>query len=153
MTLLEVFESLPRPETPGSFSARRDPLLPFRVARTSSDGPALLFCFQHRDGDAVGRRLATLRYHPPSPVQVRADGASLVTEDLAVLECLSEAPELIDLFFRAASDVLLGDRRLSHEREFEAALDGVVRLFKALQSPARRSLTGLWGEARRHSME
>jgi hypothetical protein len=145
MSLIQRFISLPTPERADSYSAEPDTGHRYRAARSSEGHPAVLISFTRETGTSNHRTLATIQYRPPATVQVLA-----VDQDrqarLAILECRTVDADLAAYFFRIVESVLIADDRTADEAHFEASLDAIVTLFRALQRPARRSVQGLWAE-------
>ena len=63
---------------------------------------------------------------------------------LAVLECYASERRLASYFFRIVAETLVPEAAVGIESRFEAAVDTVISLFKALQQPGSRTIQGLW---------
>ena len=142
MNLRDIFESLPRPEANGGFSVERTTQR-YRVGRSFEDQPALLIA---SPSNAQPIKLASIEYSPATLREVGHSNEATRLETLAVLKCNTTDPDLVDYFFRVVSSILIGDDRSATEDGFEAALDAIVNLFRALQQPAQMTVQGLWGE-------
>lgn len=145
MSLYETFRDLPRPSRPGSFSAERTPRSS-RVAKSYEGHPAVLINFGKGTSRSLARRLASLVYVPPSPVDVVDSSGATTTTDIAILECTTIDRRLASYFFDVSSSVLVPEAESGDEQRFELALDAVIALFRALQRPGARTIQGLWGE-------
>lgn len=145
MAMMERFISLPTPGRAASYSVVADTGQRCRVGRSSEGHPAVLISFARETGTSSNRTLATIQYRPPASVEVVAAGQNRSAR-LAILECRTTDAELAAYFFRIVDSVLVSDGRTADEAHFEAALDAIVTLFRALQRPAQRSVQGLWAE-------
>lgn len=141
----EAFRSLPAPSTPGAYSidGAGGACL---VARSFEGFPAVLLRFESGARDSAPRRLANMRYEPPRPIDLVRDGCVIQQARLAVLECRTTDAELGAYFFRVVGALILDGEGVIGEAQFDAALDAVVNLFRALQRPGVRSVQGLWAE-------
>jgi hypothetical protein len=144
MELVEVFAALPCPSAAGSYSVDRVHSN-CRVGRTFDGHPAVLVSLQTSNGAKLPRRLANFAYHPPAPVQIRS-GSRLQSSQLAIVECCTHERRLASYFFRIVAEVLMPEAESGDETRFEAAIDAVITLFKALQRPPTRTIQGLWAE-------
>lgn len=147
MSMLDTFLSLPRPSAQGRYSVEATGAR-YRVARSFDDHAAVLISFPAEVGGAsVPRRLANLSYAPPAIIEISgaADGRTR-SERLAILECQTPDTELAGYFFRVVAAALIDEARPIDEPAFEAALDAVVSLFRALGRPGARTIEGLWAE-------
>lgn len=144
MSLIEAFDSLPRPSSEGSFAVEATSNR-FRVAKSIEGFPAILIAFDQAAFDSLPRRLANIGYSPPKELELTGS-AGTHSERLAVLECRTLEPGLVEYFFRVVSGILIDDPSAATPAGFEAALDAVVSLFRALQQPAQRTVQGLWAE-------
>lgn len=141
----KTFLNLPRPSAAGAYGVEASAGV-CRVARSHDGFPAVLFAFASGATASVPRRLATIAYDPPRLVELSQGGTLRETARLAVLECRTTDAQLGAYFFRVVDSVLLDEGRLLDEARFDAALDAVVTLFRALHRPGLRSVQGLWTE-------
>ncbi len=142
MSLIETFRGLPTPSK-GAYSAEPDTGQRCRVARGTDDRPAILIAFKREVAGAAGVRLANLEYNPPTEVEVVGSSAQA---RVAILSCRMPDPDLVAYFFRVAQVLILDDAQTEDEAHFAAALDTIVKLFRAQQRPGIRTVQGLWAE-------
>ncbi|MEO8623654.1 MAG: PD-(D/E)XK motif protein [bacterium] len=142
--LIAAFAALPRPSQAGAYSVARA-RSNCRVGRTFDGFPAVLVELSTDNGMKLPRRLANFAYQPPAAVQIRSD-SELQSAQLAIVECCTHDRRLASYFFRIVAEVLMPEAEAGDEARFEAAVDAVVTLFKALQRPAAHTVQGLWSE-------
>ncbi len=145
MSLWERFIALPRPLTPGVYSCEASTQR-FRVGRSYEDHPVVLIEFADHGYISVPRRLATLSYSPPAPVDLASGDGSHHRVRLAILECRTSESALAAYFFRIVAPILLDNGDAVGESGFELALDALITLFRSLHRPGARTVQGLWAE-------
>jgi hypothetical protein len=145
VSLWDTFETLPRPSAPSYYTVQHGKGR-FRVGRSYDNHPTILIEFAEPVAMSAPRRLATLTYSPPVTVDVAGIDGTHRTENLAVLQCRTDDPELGTYFFRIASAILLDSPQASTEMGFEKALDTLVTLFRSLARPGVKTIEGLWAE-------
>lgn len=147
MDRLELYRTLPRPGSAGSWSAEVANGTAWRVARSHDDHPAILIAFEGPPSSAsVSRRLANISYLPPAPVDIVTASGEVNSGRMAVLECRSTDVVLAEHFFRIAGALLIDGSDAPTESALEQSIDAIVTLFRAIQRPGERSIQGLWAE-------
>lgn len=141
----DTFLSLPPPSTPGAYSVVGGGGACL-VARSHEGFPAVLLRFDGGARDSAPRRLANMRYEPPRPIDLLRAGRVIEQVRLAALECRTTDAQLGAYFFRVVGALILDSEGVVDEAQFDAGLDAVVTLFRALQRPGVRSVQGLWAE-------
>jgi len=115
-----------------------------RLAKTD-EGALAIAIRVAKTGSSARRQLENLTYLPPRKLEVSgAHGVRI--EELALLVCRTHDAHLQDAFLRIATSVLGGDESQLTERELDARIDDLVRLFRALGKPAKQTVQGLWAE-------
>lgn len=143
------FQTLPKPSAATAFAIDNS-TASVRIARSFMNHPALIISMPDDGDNLAPRRLANLTFTPPRAMRVaRADG-SVEDARFAVLECISDDPELERYFCRVLSAFFVeGEAPESGESmaaELERVVDGVSSLFRSLRRPGKTTVQGLWAE-------
>lgn len=145
MGLWKIYGGLPAPSQRGRYSVGPGEKS-YRVGRSFDSYPAMMFSFPTGGGSSAPRHLANLTYEPPARVELSSSSGVREVARLAILECRTTDPQLCAYFFRIVESVFLHADATATEDRFEAALDALVKLFRALERPGLRPLEGLWAE-------
>jgi hypothetical protein len=143
--LLELFAELPLPSGAATaFVARQIDGTDLRLARGRTGAPALLL---PTAVSGPGIRLSNLTFMPKIACDVSQEGGSKAKQEIGVLECVSDDPELHRYFLQLIVTFVEAYRAKDSEAEaIEAALRHIAELFRALQLPAKTTIQGLWCE-------
>jgi hypothetical protein len=143
---LDTFLSLEVPAGENVFVAEAVHDGKYRIGRSVAGHAVVFFAFERCSGaPSSPRRLAALTYTPPAPIEIRTAAGRSATEQLARIECCSTDEWVIGHFLRVTRS-LLDDVTLLDESQFDAALDAVVAIFRAIRRGARRTVQGVWSE-------
>ena len=149
MDFWTLFQALPRPSSAVAFTIDNSSSI-MRIARSFTNHPALIIVMTGDDHNLIPRRLANLTFTPPTEMLVARTDGSVEHARLAVLECISDDPELGRYFCRVLSAFFAeGDAPASGASmvaELERALDGIAALFRSLRRPGKTTVQGLWAE-------
>jgi hypothetical protein len=135
---------LPRPANPGEYALAASPHW-YRAAKTQEGYPAVAAAFAIRSTAPTARRFELVTYHPPRPLRIVGDRGES-TQEIAILECRTTDPSLIEYFYRLTLTFLEQEEASQSESSFEKALDSLAELFSALRKPGFRAVQGLWAE-------
>jgi hypothetical protein len=144
--LLDLYARLPAPAV-GRLSGLPIPACPsHRVARTSADEPCILIHSPDRTGRAYSIELENLLVeHDVRCDIVRPDGGE-EHERFSVITCRSTEPALRQQFLAVCELLIENIGAEPHAAAVNAAIERIVRLFRALLSPPAKSVQGLWAE-------
>ena len=120
----------------------------YRIARDSEGNPALLIA-PLLSSDSIPENPVELRnvsFRPRCTCKVRLEGASETEETVAVLKCTTDDQMLRDYFLRSVSGIIAVLPDTPDEADVAGAVDKLVELFRALETPPRTSLQGIWCE-------
>lgn len=145
MSQWDTFLSLPRPASKGCFAVEPGTHV-FRVARSFESYPTVLIELAEAGASTVPRRLANLTYTPPRTIEISGRDGKQRQARCAILECQTHDQEIGKYFFRVMSALLAENSGATSSVGFEAALDSLVTLFRALQHSGIRTAQGLWAE-------
>jgi hypothetical protein len=141
---LEIYRALPVPHD-DVFSVEAHPLHPeLLVAKDSSGAPAVILASNVPTASAIPVRLRNVLLLPQARVEVRrGDDRRLI--EAAVYHCRSASTPLREYFIVSVASILSS---LLAAGQFEAGsvLQQLAELFHRLETPARSTVQGLWGE-------
>jgi hypothetical protein len=143
--LHELFAELPVPSgSTTAFVARRIDGSDLRLARGRSGAPALLL---PTAVSGSGVRLSNLTFTPHVACGVSQEDGTKVKQEIGVLECLSDDPELHRYFLQLIVTFVDTYRAAGNQADaVEVALRHIVELFRAIQLPGNTTIQGLWCE-------
>jgi Putative PD-(D/E)XK family member, (DUF4420) len=119
----------------------------FRVAKDSDGNPALLITPELSNGPAAPPlELRYLSFRPRCVCRVRAENKSESVEMLAVIKCTATDARLREYFLRSLTGSVAALSNPPTEGESAELVSKLVELFRAMDSPARTSLQGIWCE-------
>jgi len=148
--LVEMYSRLAEPCGSGDlYAARAIPGRPcYRVAKDSQGNPALLVAAQTLSDDALVAplELPNLSFRLRRACRVQMDGTTESIETLAVLKCSTEDLMLREYFLHSAGGLVAALPETPTEADFADAVNKLVELFRALETPPRKSLRGIWCE-------
>ncbi len=117
----------------------------YRVGKNSDGLPAFLVRSTPRDRP-IPFRLQHLAIRPDVTCTVIDASGVTVRESLAIITCESNDPELQSYFLRVVSTLLESIPAQEESGQLSHALAAVASLFRALESPPRKQVAGLWAE-------
>jgi hypothetical protein len=143
--LHELFAELPLPSgSTTAFVARRIDGCDLRLGRGRGGTPALLL---PTAVDGPGIRLSNLTFTPHVACGVSQENGAKVKQEVGVLECLSDDPELHRYFLQLIATFVDTYRAAGNQADaIEVALRHIAELFRAIQLPGRTTIQGLWCE-------
>ena len=120
----------------------------YRIGRDSEGHPALLIApLLSSDSILVNPvELRNVSFRPRCTCRVRLEGASDTEETLAVLKCTTDDEMLREHFLRSVSGLIAVLPDTPDEADVAGAVNRLVELFRALETPPRTSLQGVWCE-------
>lgn len=117
------------------------------IAHASDDEPALLVSLE--TAPSVVRAPVRLEYLEVSfnaPCRIAPSTGPVIEGRFAVVRCTSTNWRLKEYFVRAVTPLIESLPVEPSAADVSAAMNDVVELFKALESPQRGSAKGIWGE-------
>lgn len=145
-----LFRSLRTPTGADAMSAvRLAPGSKYRVARDGKGDPVLLLELGNRshDGDGVAVHLRHFEYLPTANASVwDEEAASSEQGTFMVITCRDSDSDLRQHFFGLTAQMIefLGPK--PKPGDADKAIRDLVELFRAMNNPARRTISGLWAE-------
>ena len=118
----------------------------YRVGKDSQGNPALLIAHTVSPRRAQPVELRNVSFRPRCTCMVRAEGAADTEQNLAVLKCTTDDVLLREYFLRSVSGIVAGLPDTPNEDDIVSVVERLVELFRALESPPRNSLEGVWCE-------
>jgi hypothetical protein len=148
--LNELFGSLVLPlgrPAGGSLSAIAIPgTYGHRLAKDASGSPCLLLRQPSSASSTPPIRLQNLRVSYGVACAITHPDGSEEEGTFTIIRCTSAAPSLFPHFLRIASPVIAALGAKPTAAAVRGAISGLVALFQALATPARKSVQGLWAE-------
>ena len=148
--LTDLFESLVLPlEQPTARSLSAVPIPgseSHRLAKDASGAPCLLLREPPSSRPTAPTRLQNLMVSYGMPCIVTQPGGAQEQGTFTIIKCSSVDPSLFPHFLRILSPIVmtLGPRPTG--AAVRRAISGLVDLFQALATPAKKSVQGLWAE-------
>jgi hypothetical protein len=148
--LCELFETLvlplERPEGRSLSAAGIPGAGGHRLAKDSSGSPCLLLRQPAPDAPATPIRLQNLLVSYGVPCVISHPDGQREEGDFTIIKCSSADPSLFPHFLRILSPIITTLGVTPTPAAVRRAISGLVDLFQALTTPAKKSVQGLWAE-------
>ena len=120
----------------------------YRIAKDADGNPALLISLSMSSNALAIHpiELRNISFRPRCICNVRFEESSVSEEILAVLKCTTDDTVLREYFLRSVSGIVAGLPEPPEETDVAGAVGKLIELFRALESPPRTSLQGVWCE-------
>ncbi|MBZ2186092.1 MAG: PD-(D/E)XK motif protein [Bryobacter sp.] len=149
-SLIDLFESLVLPlERPASRSLSAVPVPgaeTHRLAKDASGAPYLLLRQVPSPHIAPPTRLQNLMVTYCTPCVVAQPGGMQEDGVFTIIKCSSSDPSLFQHFLKILSPIVVTLGPAPSGAAVRLAISGLVDLFQALTTPAKKSVQGLWAE-------
>jgi putative PD-(D/E)XK family protein DUF4420 len=146
--LVRLFSELPLapPESPpNTFVARAIPQTKHKIARSSDGAANLLLSIEGTAWPApVVLENVSVRYN--LRCEILDGGGGVTVERFTVVSCVAGDHLMTDYFLRIAVVVLAAIGDQPTVKEFQAVIDRLVELLRALSQSPTRAIFGLWAE-------
>jgi hypothetical protein len=147
--LLSLYRSLAPVSSSGDvYMARELTTRPnFRVAKDSEGNPTLLITLEPSAKPATAPlEFRYLSFRPRCICHIQAEGKPESLETVALLKCITNDPLLREYFLRSLNGSVPAVSIKPTEDELVALVEKLIELFRAMETPARTSLQGVWCE-------
>ena len=118
----------------------------YRIGKDSHGNPALLIAHSLSPDAVQPVELRNVSFRPRCTCIVRVEGTADMEQSLAVLKCTTDDLLLREYFLRSVSGIVAGLPDKPNETDISGVVETLMELFRALQSPPRNSLEGVWCE-------
>ena len=118
----------------------------YRIGKDCDSNPAVLVTYRESGRPIHAIELRNFVFRPRCRCKVSVEGETEREETVAVIKCTADDLSLREFFLRSVSGVLDGLPDTPDEGDIVGAVERVVELFRALESPGLSSLEGAWCE-------
>lgn len=118
----------------------------YRVAKDSQGNPTILIVRGASSMVVQPVELRNISFHPRCRCIISGEEDADVEQDFAVLKCTTDDALLREYFLRSVSGVVAGLPDAPSDADIASVVDTLIELFRAIESPPRNSLEGVWCE-------
>ncbi len=118
----------------------------YRIAKDCESNPAVLVTYRESGRPIHPIELRNVVFRPRCRCKVNVEGGLERDEIVALIKCTTTDLSLREFFLRSVSGILDGLPDTPDEGDIVGAVERVVELFRALESPGLSSLEGAWCE-------